>query len=44
VLALGRSDATTRLESASELLQALGARPLLAETDDLLRKALALTS
>jgi len=44
LLALGRSEAATRLESARELLRALGARPLIAETDELLGKALALSS
>src|SRR6266540_2869741 len=44
LLALGSSDAATRLESAHELLRALGARPLNAEADELLGKALALTS
>jgi hypothetical protein len=34
----------SRLESAGELLRGLRARPLLAETEELLGKALALTS
>jgi hypothetical protein len=44
LLALGRSDAAIRLEAARELLLGLRARPLLAETDELRGKALALTS
>ncbi len=44
LFALGNPDAAAKLESARELLRGLGARLLLAETEELRGKALALTS
>ena len=45
LLALKRaSDATEPLRDAREIFAALGARPMLGETDSLLERAIALTS